>query len=81
MQLIPCNQANGFPPGFENDWGYGDQGNGDCEGQFVSHFWCESKHRIPARTKMSQLLFQSIAAGELQQILMHTQVADSGNRE
>ncbi len=64
LQIIPCDQANGFPPYFENEWEGVDSHNQGCSGSFVSHFWCESRHRLPARTKIYELLISAIYEGE-----------------
>jgi FkbM family methyltransferase len=47
---IPCNEANGFPSHWQINIYHGgeegDHGNHGCSGDFVSHFWEESKRYV-----------------------------------
>lgn len=70
-QSIPCDQANGFPDFFENDWVGWDQRNEGCFGRFVSHFWCESKHRVSSRQKIYQLMNDAVFAAEIKLLESH----------
>ncbi len=44
LQIIPCSEANGFPSYISNyHVEEGEKGNQNCSGEFVSHFWQNSK--------------------------------------
>lgn len=73
LKIIPCNEGNGFPGGgqFPNDWGYGDQGNDGCHGEFLSHFWCESKNRPEIRVKIANLIQKAMFDGAEANVVRH----------